>query len=287
MLLVNVYIAITYHIHQEIDYYSSAADIFLFREYDLVSILGQAIYFITLGILLWLFILSELITYFRINSDNGLLLTHLSKSYKRTNYFSSIILGIYFAILTIVFINLFLAYLSSIIIFQYSSISLFKMLIVGLIYAIFHVAFIIIVLSFISVVIRRTEYALILSVVIATLSCFSIFVKTLLVSVDIDNSIILNSLLIITYADSYPYFYLTRNIFIIFNEKLVQDISFFNQFQLFTRISIDPDLQFVLYEKMRTERFISKFIMWGVFLIHGWLLYTTQHIFKKMDISGN
>lgn len=291
LVLSSSYFIIEYISNRDINKLDIGNDILLFRDYKIISIFGNSTYFITLGFLLWLIILLEIMKYFRTYNDQGILLTHISRSYTRQSYFFSIIIGIYLAFITVVSLNLLLSFVACIIVFKFFSIALFKMFLVSLIYAVIHIAIIIIVLSFLAVIFKQTEMSIMASVFVIIFTSLSIFLKGSIEDMGFDPGVTFNTLVVLVHADSYFYLSLTRNIFLIFNEKLAAStfttIDFFKIFKILSIDSIDPDLNFILFSNIKNVQLIERLILTLTVLVNSLLFYVTVFIFKRMDIAGN
>ncbi|ERJ12838.1 hypothetical protein [Haloplasma contractile] len=259
-----------------------------FKDTIQITTFTESYYFVTLGFLLWLFILIEVIKYFGTNDSNGILLTHVTNPISRSAYFFSVFIAIFMSFLVISIFNIFFSYGLFIFGYQNHGKVLIKIVFAAILYAGWHILIITSVLSFFVVIIKRTERSIMISGLIIILSSTSIFLKDYLTGVISDYDVsVLNYVLPFTMVDGYPFMFFVRHLFNVFDEgSSLELLSFYSRFGLSVTNRVDPDIGLSVYRVVRIDRIIENLVMIFSMILSGLMLLVATITFNKMDIAA-
>lgn len=257
------------------------------------SFLGVGINYLTLGVLLWLSIMFEVIKLFRVNNDNGIMLNQITKPISRKNYYIQLIFAVYLAFVIVSIINILLSLLAAVLVFQTININMILLSLGSIVFTFIHVAYITVIITFIAIIINQTELSIFISSI----------VSILIFGLNLVGSFIANShnLIYRIYAtliahESYVYIFLLDKVFYPFTTNI-------NQIAITSKGEINNYLYHIIgYEQFVKYDVDLEFtpripVLQGIvfnllfFVITFGLIYVLAKIsikkFENSDITGN
>ncbi|ERJ12843.1 hypothetical protein [Haloplasma contractile] len=260
-----------------------------FRNIIQIISFAESIYYIPLGILLWLFILFEVVKNFGTNNANGVLLTHITRPVSRCAYFFTLFIALFIAFLVVSLFNIIISYCLFILNFGFHNEALIKLVLASILYAVWHILVIISCLTFIVIMVKRIELAVIISGVLMVGASFSFILKDYLIEVShYYNTDLIRLVVPFTIVDAYPYLFTVRHLFQVFDERTpMRLLEFYHKFGLSVSYTPDPDNGFSFFKVSRLDRLIEGIVLITIPILNGVLLYLSMVKFKRMDITGD
>jgi hypothetical protein len=135
----------------------------------ITSILGTGYNYLTLGILLWLFIMFEILTLFKINNDNGIMLNQITKPISRKSYYYQLLLAIYLVFILVTFINILFTFLAAVIVFQTINMNMILITLSAFVFSFIRIAYIRVIMAFVALFVNVTEISIFVSAIVSIL----------------------------------------------------------------------------------------------------------------------
>ncbi len=294
LLLLNTIITLTYYYLEFVNF--SSFNFQVFFELKTCSIFSYGILCISQGLFLWLFIFIELLKHLKLNKSKGILLTHITLFNNRNKYLLSILLGIFFAGVTLSIVNISISLLLLISIFKIINIILIKIFFSSVIFSFIHVMFILVILSFVLLITKNTESSIIIGFIFILFYNLEFFLNSMISSIPTNGNIFIHIVyyfLNIYKFETSIYSYLMVDIFKVpFNLSLGMNNPFIDflvhtGYYSLSHFYVDKDLGFMPKRDQYSLLDIKILYLLAFLVFSSILMYINIYLYRNQDLSGD